>query len=122
MQPMIEICAAILQSARSEFTASPCSMEFHENIELALRAEPYCKFFNKEFVTSVTDIEMQADTWCGKAECETSVEELAEIEKECMDVAIEKPAELLMYVNQTMPKFAPNWVASGCLPKVCTTL
>lgn len=133
-QPMVAQCSAILQGARSEFAKSHCSLEFHENLELCLKAEPYCKFFNKDFVTSVTDIETQADKWCGKTDCEASVEQLEEIEKDCMDVASAKPAELLTYIKEhrfrfeypkvrmTMPEFAASWEASGCFAKVCTTL
>jgi len=132
MQPMVAICASMLQGARSEYAYSPCSMEAHESLELLLRAEPYCKFFDKDFKTSVTDIEKQADTWCGKAACEPSVEVLADIEKDCMDVAVEQPDELLAYVKThkfrvqglkgTLSEFVSSWQKTGCFPKVCTTL
>jgi len=121
-QPMVAECAAMLQGARTVFAKSHCSMEFQNHLDGCLKAEPYCKFFDKDFVTSVSDIEKQADTWCGKAECENSVEELYEIEKEGMAVASENSAALLPFVKDTMPKFVPTWQKDGCFAKVCTTL
>jgi hypothetical protein len=121
-QPMIAECATILQGARSEFANNKCSMEFHEHLESCLKAEPYCKFFDNGFVASTIDIEKQADTWCGKAECEKSVEQLEEIQHQCMKVASAQPANLLAYVKEAVPKFIPNWEQDGCFPKVCTTL
>jgi hypothetical protein len=121
-QPMIYQCAHILQGARTEFADSHCSMQFSERVELCLKAEPYCKFFDKDFITSSTDIEKQADTWCGKAKCETSVEQLEYIEKECMTVADKSPASLLTYVKETLKEIVPTWEKNGCLAKVCTTL
>lgn len=130
-QPMIHACASALQTARTEWAAGPCSSEFHASLEMCEKADPYCLRFDPEFDVSVKAMERGADRWCTKSECESSVEELAWVEKSLIDEWVKNPKsgyspdELKEYMDcfvEGKDGCETGWQQNECLGKVCQTL
>lgn len=125
-QPIIAECASMIATCRGEFERSHCSIEFHEQLELAERAETYCRWFNPEYGTTVRALEKKGDSWCGRAQCESANERLAMIEVELVEVIQEAKMEEkeLEYreAQRLLRKHSPQWEQDGCVPTVCQTL